>query len=99
MIDGRLIEVTAIGELSLGWTKDGRRVTYNFGTSDYLINGGRLIGRRLMEVQLSMVRKTPIESSFCEMVCGSNLVPRSHSVFIGRGRSGYEISVGPDCAQ
>ena len=34
-----------------------------------------------MEVQLSMVRKTPIESSFCGMVCGSNLVPRSHSVF------------------
>ena len=25
MIDGRLIEVTAIGELSLGWAKDGRR--------------------------------------------------------------------------
>ena len=46
-------------------------VTHDFGTSDYLINGGRLIGRRLMEVQLSMVRETPIESSFCGMVCGS----------------------------
>jgi len=34
-------------------------VTHDFGTSDYLISGGRLIGRRLMEVQLSMVRKTP----------------------------------------
>ena len=45
-------------------------VTHDFGTSDYLINGGRLIGRRLMEVQLSMVRKTPNES-FCGMVCGS----------------------------
>ena len=46
-------------------------VTHDFGTSDYLINAVvAFIGRRLMEVQLSMVRKTPIESSFCGMVCG-----------------------------
>ena len=82
MIDGRLYNRGDSNRRTLvGMGKRWPAVTYNFGTSDYLINGGRLIGRRLMEVQLSMVRKTPIESSFCEMVCGSNLVPRSHSVF------------------
>ena len=59
-LDDRFTEVTAMGELSLGRPRGGRG-RFDWGLISHhrilvtglLIEGGRLIGGRLMEVQLS----------------------------------------------